>query len=281
METKVSIEAAAIRRHPAEEALSFATEILGEPSAWSSSIVGYRLASEFQADWKLEVGCWLLLARDLGFLPALRAKIRRATTRIGSAPVGGPNDKAHLVLNQELAPAMVIYYFVSLGWTFDGWEPDVQNGDVDVRLRSPDTRIVDLQVKAPDQPGSVAAHRRVDGEFDERVLTAVDNALDQLDGTPGPCRLVVVSPQRTWSMDGNVLLHHLLSDDRLAKRPAVSGVADLHLLRGLDQTLYRFTVILNPWCNASASLPVSAFPHARVYRTIEGVSEWVPEAPGG
>ena len=280
MEAKVSVDAAVIRRYPAEQALRFASDVLGEPDAWPSSLIGYRLASEFQADWKLEVGCWLLLAHDLGFLPALRARLRRAATRVDSAPVGGPNDKAHLVLNQELAPAMAIYYFVSVGWTFDAWEPGVQNGDVDIRLRSPDGRLVDVQVKAPDQPGSISSYRHVDGEFDDRVLSAIDHALLQLGGTPGPCRLVVVSPQRTWSIGGHVLVRHLLSDRGLVKRPGVAGVADLHLLRGLDETLYRCTVILNPWCTPSAALSAGLFPHARVHRTVNGVSEWFPEAPG-
>jgi hypothetical protein len=288
VETKVSVDAAAIRRYSPGDALAFSSEILGDPEVWSSSLIGYRLGSGFQADWKLEVGCWLLQARDLGFLPALRAKIRRAATRLGSRPVGGPNDKAHLVLNQELAPAMAIYYFVSLGWKYEAWEPDVDGGDVDVRLRAPDGRVVDVQVKAPDQPGSVSFYRRVEGEFDDRVLSAIDHALEQLDDTPGPYRLAVISPQRTWSIGGTTLVRHLLGDrpdplaptGAFAKRVGITGVADVHLVRGLEETLYRCTVILNPWCDASAQLPVTAFPCARVHKRSNGVSDWTPEAPG-
>ena len=297
METRISIDAKTIRRYGDAEALAFMDQVLGAPGVWSPSLVEYRLSSDFQADWKLEVGCWLLLARDLGFLDALRVKLGRALGRAANPSGGGPNDKAHLVLNQELAPAMTIYYLTSLGWRFEAWEPPTVGGDVDVRLHSPDGRLVDIQAKAPDQPGQVIGGRRVDGEYDERVLAALDKALAQLRATPGPCRLVVISPQRTFSIDAAALMEGLIgratygSDGRwdvLEKDrgsfgdipcAGVSGVADLHLIRGPDEVLYRCTVLLNPWCTAEASLPLAAFPYSRVLSYEQNEFVWKPERP--
>ena len=298
METKLSIDAHTIRRYHDQDALAFVDLVLGSPDAWSRSLVAYRLTSDSEANWKMEVGCWLLLARDLGFLEALKVKLKRALKRAKKPSGDGPNDKAHLVLNQELAAAMAVYYFTAFGWRFDAWEPPRPNDDfdVDVRLAAPDGRLVDIQVKAPDQPGHVTNGGRVgDGEYDARVLAATNHALGQLKASPGPCRLVVISPQRMYCIGAETLRRHLVgfatsTDDGRsmvvdtpglfagANCTGISAVADLHLYR-VGDVLYRCTVLLNPWCVESAALPVTAFPYSRVLSPSQYNLVWVPESP--
>ena len=297
VETKVSIDATKIRRHSAADALVYADEVLGDSTNWFPSLVAYRLASEFQADWKTEVGCWLLLARDQGFLRPLVKRLGRA---LGDAPnpsVIGPNDSAHRLLLQELAPAMTAYYLTGMGWTFEAWEPAVSGGDADVRLASPCGVRTDVQVKAPDQPGDRENGQIVDGEFDERVLVSTDRAMAQLHTSPCPGRLVVVSPQRIGSFRGGVLASHVVgrqvlrrgvrgvtqeSRGRFASEigGGISAVASLNLVRGEEETLYRCTVIRNPWLRAPiGELSTASFPHSRVLSMEQGIFSWHPEPP--
>jgi hypothetical protein len=282
METKVSIDAHALRRYAEADALAAVQEVLGPPDRWAPSLIGHRLSSDFQADWKLEVGYWLLNARDLDFLEPLKRRLRRAAIESAHPQVTGPNDSAHKILGQELAAAMVTYYFTAMGWSFLSWEPPVPRGDVDVRMLSPAGLSVDVQVKAPDQPGDVVGGRIVDGEFDDRVLRAIDKAMHQLEPAPGPARMVVISPQRTWNINADVLACHLVgtpggrslqgwgvdkqSGGAFALTPGseISAVVDLSLVRGPGETLYRCTVIANPWIDEVGRLATEMFPQARV-----------------
>jgi hypothetical protein len=296
METKVSIDARVIRRYPDDEALAAVENVLGPPQRWAPSLIEYRLSSDFQADWKCEVGCWLLNARDLGYLDRLESRLRRALIEAAQPKVTGPNDSAHRILVHELTGAMVTYYFAASGWRFVSWEPPVRAGDVD-GLLSPAGLPVDVQVKAPDQPGSVVRGRIVGGEFDDRVLKAIDKAMAQLEPAPGHARMVVVSPQRSWNIKADVLACHMLgrpgprapeswgisreSGGAFAHAPgsSISALVDLGLVRGPDETLYRSTVICNPWIGKDELLGPEVFPHARVLSLDAGKFVWAPKEP--
>ena len=298
METRVSIDARAIRRYAEADALAYVDKVLGDASRWRPSLVAYRLGCEFQSDWKTEVGCWLLLARDLHVLDPLLKRISRALKHAPNPAVRGPNDSAHRLLVQELTPAMVTYYLTGMGWKFEEWEPVVPGGDADVRLVAPCGLITDIQVKAPDQPGDSTSGQVVDGEFDERVVASIDKAMTQLRASPCSSRLVVVSPQRTVAFGGGLLARHLVgrqvlrrdvwvisSDSRGAFSSdvgnGISAVGTLSLVRGIDETLYRFTVVRNPWIKAPVSdLPIECFPMARVLSMYGNLFSWHPEAPG-
>jgi hypothetical protein len=263
-------------------------------------LIAYRLSDDFQANWKTEVGHWLLFARDWGFLERLRKRlIDRALGEAAKPEMTGPNDSAHRILLSELAPAMAAYYFTRLGWRFHSWEPPppIPRVDVDLRLESLSGLVVDVQVKAPDQPGEYSHGRIVNGEIDERVLKAIDKAVGQLEFASGPGRMVVVCPQRTWPIAADVLACHLLgkaitrSDEVwgisregggvFCKTPGsgIAAVAALSYDRG-DKELYRCTVIRNPWAPSAAVIPVECFPHARVLSLVGDRFVWDPEQPG-
>jgi hypothetical protein len=297
METKVSIDSQALRRYTSVDALRAVDEILGPPEVWAPSLIEFRLTSDSQADWKREVGCWLLTAQEYGFLDHLQNRLGRARREAAHPEVTGPNDSAHRILAQELAGAMVTYYFTTLGWKFVSWEPPLPGGDIDVRLLSPKGTLADVQVKAPDQPGDVANGQRVGGEDDAVVLRNIDKGLRQLSPAPGPIRMVVVSPQRTFLIDADVLAVHLLGKPRSVGEShwgiahdgtgafegesgaVVSAVVDLSLLRGMGETLYRCTVIGNPWAPPSGQIAPEAFPHARVLSLDRDKFIWSPEEP--
>jgi hypothetical protein len=110
--------------------------------------------------------------------------------------------------------------------------------------------------------------------------------------------MVVVSPQRTFQIDADVLAIHLLGTPRLAgesgwglvrdgsgafaRAPgeSISGVVDLSLVRGMSETLYRCTVICNPWVSSPGLLAAGAFSHARVLSLDGDKFVWRPEEPG-
>jgi hypothetical protein len=81
---------------------------------------------------------------------------------------------------------------------------------VDLELVAPSDQRVVLQLKAPDQSGVVAHYRIADGEYDERVLTAIANARDQLVGAQQPS-MIVVCAQRL----GSVAAHSDFATTRL------------------------------------------------------------------
>jgi hypothetical protein len=143
------------------------------PSWWLQS----RSSSDHQ---------WIATAQAFGYAePLLKRAADRSMKARASSNVDA-NDKTHLVLRQEMAPAMVAHYLIGTGWGFGAWDPGGGAAeDVDLVLRAPDGSTASLQVKAPDQPGNVAGRQRVDGEYDERVLIATDKAGARL---PQPAR---------------------------------------------------------------------------------------------
>jgi hypothetical protein len=285
MEAKISIDARTFRRYAVGDALQAVDDILGPPEVWAPSLIEFRLGSDSQADWKLEVGCWLLAAQEYGFLGRLQNRLGRARGEAVAPEVTGPNDSAHRILAQELAGAMATYYFTSFGWKFVSWEPPTVGGDVDVRLLSPTGVTADVQVKSG-------------GENDLWLLRSVDKGMKQLSSSSGPIRIVVISPQRTFTADADVLAIHLLGKPRsvgeswwgvvrdntagFAIQPgtAVSAVADRSLLRGISETLYRCTVVCNPWVAPSGLLTPDEFPNARVLSLLGDKFVWQPEEPG-
>jgi hypothetical protein len=189
---------------------------------------------------------------------------------------------------------MVVYYLCRRGWQFVMWEPPVTSGDVDVRMRCPSGNLTDIQVKAPDRPGTVQAGRIIDGERDQDVLKAIDKGIAQLSVSPGPQRILIISPQRTWPIDADVLSGHLVGQTTLHKDTVVlraadrgvfaargrniGAVVDLGLHRG-EPTRYRCTVLLNPWAEGGAAPSPHAFPGARVLALRDDQFVWTPEEP--
>jgi hypothetical protein len=293
----ISAAADGLRKCTVADALAIAEATLGDADVWARSLVAYRLTSEFQQDWKLEVGCWLRLADELGFLEQLRNRIRRAVNEAQAPAVTGANDSAHRILLSELAPAMAAYYFVRQGWGFIEWEPRTASADVDVRLRCPCGIVTDLQVKAPDQPGERQRGRIHEGEHDEWVCGAIRHAMQQLVASPGPQRIIVVSPQRTFPISAAALTSFLCgrtigtelgvtlcSADRGAFASAAGrktgAVIDLSLLRTEAEVFYRCTALLNPWAESNAAPDASVFANARVLHLENGTFSWHPEQPG-
>lgn len=294
-ESRVSSSASELQSCSRENALDFADAILGK-TGWSASLIDYRLTSVFQSDWKIEVGRWLVHADRCGYLSALQTRLSRARNEAAAPVATGENDSAHLILNQELAPAMVGYYLCAIGWRFIAWEPPVSHGDVDLRLECPLGSLTDIQVKAPDKPGRLVAGRIQDGENDSHVLKAVDKACSQLRSTPGPQRVVAIVPQRTFPIAERTLTRHLMGrtedlDGRLILKGSTRGtfaqdpgdhigaLVDLFLGRGIDETLYRSTVLLNPWAVQGATPRVESFPGSRICCLQDDYFIWTPEQP--
>jgi hypothetical protein len=282
-------------------ARAFVDEKFGRSEEWRSFLIQYRLTSDFQADWKAEVGHWLKTAERLGFLDKVLARVlKRAKDPPAHVvrPTREANDPHHLVLAQELAPAMASYYFVGTGWAFDAWEP-VMGGevDVDVSLRAPDGTRVMVQVKAPDQPGQIVAHQRVDGEYDDRVLRQIAKAAGQLPKSSAGANLILVSANRTWPLSGEpgCVVTELIGSTRGTEKGVflrradcgkfwtpewahISGVVLLDYVRGVDQFKYQCTVLLNPVATATASS--EWFPRARVCQLEGSTFRWIRGEPG-
>jgi hypothetical protein len=197
---------------------------------------------------------------------------------------------------------MVAYYFTRLGWRFKCWEPSIPAGDVDLRLETPSGLVVDVQVKAPDQPGEISNGRIIGGEINARVVQAIDKAIGQLRAAPGPGRMVVVCPQRTWPLEADVLAGHLLGkpivrsdevwgisregDGAFAGLPGIetSAVLALSFDRGFSfarghRSLYRCLVVRNPWVSSSADISAVSFARARVLSLAGDKFVWEPEEP--
>jgi hypothetical protein len=281
----ISVSASSIRPYSAQEALSFANLVLGEAGDWSPSLISYRLSSSFQQDWKLEVGCWLLHADKYGFLERIKKRLKRALLEAAAPEVTGARDSAHRILLSELAPAKTAYYLLASGWKFEAWEPPVKpKGDIDIRFISPTGITTDIQVKAPE------------GDIDSRVLSAVSKGLTQLQYSSGPGRIVVVVPQSVWPLDLNSLSAHLIGSTIgyggkvtlsqsargvfiLPENIGVSAVVEIHLLRGIDETLYKCTVLNNPWVASGITFTSKDFPFGRVCTLEANKFKWTPEAP--
>ena len=284
-----------------DEARAFVDGVFGRSEEWRSLLIKYRLTSDFQADWKAEVGHWLKTAERLGFIESVLDRVlKRAKSPPPSATSSNKeaNDPHHLVLAQELAPAMAAHYLTGTGWSFQAWEPITGGAvDVDVSLRAPDGTSALLQVKAPDRPGEVVGHQRVDGEYDEHVLGALTKAARQLPTSGDSANLIVVSANRTWPLSGQPqcvvsdLIGSTLQVGSVVTLPRsrrgkfctpewkhVSGVVLLDYLRGVDEFKYPCTVLLNPAADAKAS--PDWFPRARVSVLEDTTFRWVRGEPG-
>lgn len=282
------------------EAMALVDQHLGSPASWPSALLAYRLQSEWQADWKVEVGNWLHTAKSHGFLDAILRQIEGERGRRGEPTVIKGNDKHHLKLHQYLAPALACHYFTRTGWSFVGFETETGGKiDVDLALDAPDGSLVEFQVKAPDQPGEVNGGRIHDGEYDERIVAALDKAAAQL---PLPARsvgMVFIHAQRGMLLVGDCgcLVHHLIGttsgaygvDGVFLQREDrgkffsndwehVAGVVAVDLVRGLDRASYACTVLLNP----QATHPAHAdwFPRGRVAVLDGDRFQWIRGEPG-
>lgn len=304
-----SLDAEQIAGIPRDEALALVDELLGRPEEWPSELVSYRLGSDFQSFWKAELGRWFNTASRHGYheqITELAVKrARRPTRSVGR----DPNDRRYLDLVQTVAECMVDHYLTSTGWTFLRWnhqEPvpseassPKQQYDSDLVLRVAETD-VSVQVKAPDQLGTVVNGRLYDGENDDRVLKAVHKARHQLPrhraGVIGVC------DARRWSLasEPECLVVDLIGSvtgrdgGYFLDRPGnfftpewthVSAVLLLHLTIGSgfeeaeDAAVYGCTVLLNP--RASMPLDASAFPHASVLLLRGDTFSWIGGEPCG
>ena len=191
---------------------------------------------------------------------------------------------------------MVAHYLRGLGWSVKAWEPPSDPGvDVDLLMSTPNRTPVSIQVKAPDQPGRIEDYHVVDGEFDERIVDAVEKAGTQLSTNAGSNLVFIcANRQRTLASEPSCVVTHLVGSsvycegrvsiplDRRgrffdADWEAVGGVAVLDLNRGLTRLLYSCSVLTNP--AASKMARSDWFPRARV-AVLEGrVFRWVRGEP--
>ena len=286
MATRGLLKTDSIAPESDQDACAFVDSLCGVRD-WKSALTSYRLQAEFQADWKAEVGHWLLFAQRSGFLPEVEHLLfTRAVPYVAPALPNGkpdPNDKGHAILVQILAEVEVAYYLRQTGWSFVEWQPKLRGSDIDVRMKTPSGHLVDLQVKASDRPGHVHGHQRSDGEIDEHVQKGMEKALGQIAFAPGPARMIVATPQRTWPMSraanpiasqmigstigfggGRVILNERsrgLFASELGKK--ISAAMILDLIRGLEDKHYGCTIFLNPWAESQV-LGEADFPAAAV-----------------
>jgi hypothetical protein len=258
-----------------EEALALVDALLDRAPAQKSATLRYRFSSEFQADWKAELGHALHTAERVGFLDHVW---ERAYSRLfggGDEPNDvDPNDRRLHMLRADLAPATLVHCLVGTGWTFGAWEPSRGEGvDVDVALFAPDGTAVDAQVKAPDKPGVVVGHRRFGGESHEAVIAAMNHAARQLPTTDTQAKLLVVCAQRDWPLisEPSRIVSHCLGGATQLPGPRyelprekwgvfhsawghVSAVVLLDLIRR-ETMRYGAVVLINPWAFVRAEPP--------------------------
>jgi len=205
---------------------------------------------------------------------------------------------------------MVCHYFTGLSWSCVGFDTETGGAvDIDLALTAPDKTLVEFQVKVPDQPGRLENGRYVDGDYDQRVLQALDNAVGQL---PKPARsvaMVAVFAQRSFSLAGDpscVVRRVFGTTSSIAdvgvfieqadlgcfmtgEWNQIAGVVILDLSRTADfdlsgdevrvinMTAYSCTVLLNPKAEHPAN--PDWFPRARVAILDGNRFEWVRGEP--
>ena len=295
---KAWLPAADLHRLSGAEALALVDEQFGSSDGWTSELMRYRLTSDYQADWKEEIGHWLDTAGRHGFLAPLLHRILTRAKVHGDDDARNPNDAGHQILAQELAPAMVVHHLTGTGWGFSRWEPKSPGGiDVDVELSAPDGTAVQIQVKAPDQPGRHAGCQLVDGEYDARVVTAVHKAAGQLPRDGPETKLIFVCANRELglatepaclvteligaTMGDGVVVYLPRSKLGAFFRPEwahVGAVVLLDFVRSFSGGGYACTVLTNP----EASVPADRawFPRGRVCLFDGRAFRWTPDAPG-
>jgi hypothetical protein len=133
----VSILATALHVVSARDALDFVDTQLGLPSEWGSQLTKYRLASDFQSDWKAEVGQWLKTAERHGYLATLKArviKMAKSNAQIrGRAPpilahIG--QDKVDLTVREPILRAKGVWVDVQAKTTRSNHGTDVERDGV-------------------------------------------------------------------------------------------------------------------------------------------------------
>ncbi|MGH1345634.1 MAG: hypothetical protein ACRBN8_28980 [Nannocystales bacterium] len=284
-----------------EEALALADKLLDSATEQKSGLLRYRFSSSFQADWKAELGHVLNTADRLGFLDALWERVYSRLHGAGERPADvDANDTRHHMLRADFAPAVVAHCLTQTGWSFEAWEPRRPRCagsavDVDVSLWAPDGTAVDVQVKAPDQPGRRAKFRRVDGERDEAVIASLNHGARQLGQGGSRAKMLVVCPQRDWPMsrDPMALISHVIGGATQLPGPRfelgrerlgvfrsswrhIAAVVLLDFVRH-EEASYTAVTLLNPWASVAASPDWFAF--GRVCTIEGGVVCWRGGAP--
>lgn len=224
-EKNPTLEASTLHSMTHEEAIAFVDKVLGPAESFPSLLLSYRLSDEFQEPWKAELGHWLKAAEVHGFLDQVLHLIEAEAKRPSKFTYRSENDDRHLKLHQHVAVCRVVHYLAGTGWTFDAYEPDVGGKvDIDVSLNAPDGGRVEMQVKAPDQPGELRRYRemdgdlvevapsehhgpewqlitrRVEGEYNHRIEEAVRKAAKQLRPDSAGPGLIVVCANRAWPL---------------------------------------------------------------------------------
>lgn len=289
---KVAINAETLHVLPDADAIRLFDEVLGRGTAWQSELMQYRTTSDFQADWKVEVGNWLARARLLGFLDEVLRNVVPQQQLPGSRDA---DDPAHRNVHQQLAQAMVVHYFVGTGWSLHAYEPQLTEArasgtraDVDLQFVVPTGEIVDLQVKAS---GSLGIPLNT---VDQHIQGGVRKAASQLPTSAVRPAFICMLAQRDWPLsaeipavtkfvgstagypDGTVLLHDEKRGE-FASWPHVSGIIVLDHRRSIDFSDYSCVVIENPW--AIRRLDPAWFPHARVLVCRAGTFDWLRGVP--
>ncbi|HEX2880958.1 MAG TPA: hypothetical protein VHO25_15610 [Polyangiaceae bacterium] len=307
----LSVHGHELHRITEAEALTLVDETLGSPEDWAASaLLQYRLSADFQADWKAEVGHWLHAAKAYGFLDQMIRPIMGERKRNYINQVRNLHDRRHLKLHQHLASAMFCHYFAGLGWSFAGWETETGGSiDIDLALKSPSEALIELQIKAPDQPGIRENGKYVGGNSDSRVIKTLEHGVEQL---PRPARsvaMVGLFAQRDFELSATplCLISHLYGstvqveagDVLLAQEyfghfmtgqwNHVAGVVALDISRRsdlrwdkekvafIDSLTYPCTVLLNPKADRPAD--PEWFPRARVLALEGDTFRWIHGEP--
>ena len=120
-----------------QAACEMVDRVLGLAHEWHAPLMSYRLASDFQSDWKAEVGNVLCFAERQGFLEPLRDLLIKQANKPGFAAdvPRDIDDRGHLKFHREVAPGTIAYYLGGTGWSLERWEPDELPGDVDLLMR--------------------------------------------------------------------------------------------------------------------------------------------------
>lgn len=75
----------------------------------------YRMTSDWQDDWVIEVGNWLARADSLGYLDLILRNVQLLRTMAGVRDEG---DGVHRKVTQQLAQAMAVHHSLGIGWRF-------------------------------------------------------------------------------------------------------------------------------------------------------------------
>jgi hypothetical protein len=219
----ISIEAELLRHVSVDDALEAFRQFVGAATSWNSALMKRRIENDGDIDWRIEVGQWILRARQHGLEDFIQGRLNGS--RALTVTSIDPNDQAHSNFLAEMAPAMLVHYLSAFSWSLLNWEgPQQPNEDIDVEMKSPTGASVAFQVKSTDKPGrwlgykvlpsgelddklsfedgstSAMIGRIVVGESDDWVRAAMTKAAKQL---PNPARqpsMIALCSQRRWPL---------------------------------------------------------------------------------